>query len=149
MILASHDGYLRRFGLIHERRWTIHADGGRLTGRDRLVTTDRASPANANYAIRFHIHPSTTLTQIWDGAGVLLETPGGAKLAFEAGGLPARDRRKHFFRRAGGTPRLRADRHLRGVSRHLRNRLVVFHSSATDLPARPGLTEISSISAAR
>ena len=97
IVLASHDGYLRRFGLIHERRWTIHADGRCLTGRDRLVTTDGASPANANYAIRFHIHPSTTLTQIWDGAGVLLETPGGAKLAFEAGGLPLAIEESIFF----------------------------------------------------
>jgi uncharacterized heparinase superfamily protein len=88
MVLASHDGYLRRFGFLHERRWLLQADGGRLQGKDRLIAANGSERSNVNYAIRFHIHPAATLTQIRDGAGVLLELPGGAKLAFEAGGLP-------------------------------------------------------------
>ncbi|WP_296706721.1 heparinase II/III family protein [Rhodoblastus sp.] len=88
MVLASHDGYLRRLGFLHERRWLLQADGGRLQGKDRLIAANGSERSNVNYAIRFHIHPAATLTQIRDGAGVLLELPSGAKLAFEAGGLP-------------------------------------------------------------
>jgi uncharacterized heparinase superfamily protein len=87
-VVASHDGYSRRFGLIHERRWSLRADGRRLAGRDRLIDVSGAQRFDANYAIRFHIHPAVVLTQIWNGAGVLLEAPGGARLTFEAGGLP-------------------------------------------------------------
>jgi uncharacterized heparinase superfamily protein len=136
MILASHDGYLRRFGLIHERRWTMHADGARLTGRDRLVTTDGASPANANYAIRFHIHPSTTLTQIWDGAGVLLETPGGAKLAFEARGLPLAIEESIFFAAPEG-PRACEQIVIYGASADIPEIDWSFSVQRTDLPLDP------------
>lgn len=97
MVLSSHDGYARRFGLIHERRWFLQGDGARLQGRDCLIRAGGAHAPNANYAIRFHIHPATALTQIWDGAGVLLETPGGARLVFEAGGLPLAIEESIFF----------------------------------------------------
>jgi uncharacterized heparinase superfamily protein len=97
MLSASHDGYLRLFGLIHERRWMLRADDGRLCGRDRLIAAAGSEGSNVNYAIRFHIHPSVTLTHVQNGAGVLLETPGGARLAFEAGGLPIAIEESIFF----------------------------------------------------
>jgi uncharacterized heparinase superfamily protein len=43
---------------------------------------------DVNYAIRFHIAPGVVLTRIWEGLGVLLRTAAGARLTFEAGGLP-------------------------------------------------------------
>jgi uncharacterized heparinase superfamily protein len=85
---ASHDGYLRRFGLIHERRLALPAEGARLQGRDRLVAPRGGEMKDMNYAIRFHIAPGVDLTRIWEGLGVLLRTASGATLTFEAGGLP-------------------------------------------------------------
>jgi len=96
-LVASHDGYLGRFGLVHERRWLLRADGSRLQGRDCLTAPGGRQPPNVDYAVRFHIHPSARLTRIWDGAGVLLETPGGARIAFEAGGLPLAIEESIFF----------------------------------------------------
>ena len=84
---ASHDGYLRRFGLIHERNLALAADGPRLRGRDRLVAP-KGAIRDVHYALRFHIAPGVALTRIWEGLGVLLRTPSGATLTFEAGGLP-------------------------------------------------------------
>jgi uncharacterized heparinase superfamily protein len=87
-VAASHDGFQRRFGLIHERRLALQADGTALRGKDRLVAVRGAAAKGANYAIRFHVHPSVSLSSIWDGAGVALQTPSGTSLTFEAGGLP-------------------------------------------------------------
>ncbi|MCW5774388.1 MAG: heparinase II/III-family protein, partial [Rhodospirillaceae bacterium] len=60
-IAGSHDGYLRRFGVLHRRRVFLAADGGDLRGEDRLVPPpDKAVPQKAMhtpYAIRFHLHP--------------------------------------------------------------------------------------------
>ncbi len=55
-----------------------------------------------NYAIRFHIHPSVTLTLISEGAAILLETPGGVELAFDAGGLPLAIEESIFFAAPAG-----------------------------------------------
>jgi uncharacterized heparinase superfamily protein len=100
-VVASHDGYLRRFGVEHERRLTLDARGG-LRGRDRLVADTDADLAGLNYDLRFHIHPAVTLERIWDGHGVLLRPPGGAALIFEAGGLPLAVEESIFFAAPGG-----------------------------------------------
>lgn len=65
-IIASHDGYARTFGLMHERDLSINAQGTTVRGRDRLHQPDGSDPADTNTAIavaRFHIHPSITLRQ--------------------------------------------------------------------------------------
>ncbi len=96
-VRASHDGYQRRFGLIHERTLMLQADGARLKGRDRLIPFPGVERKDVNYAIRFHIHPSVTPVPIWDGLGVLLQTSRGAVLAYEAGGLPIDVEESIFF----------------------------------------------------
>ena len=56
---ASHDGYVRPFGLVHRRRLMLGADGARLEGRDRIA------PARGHlrlardipFAVHFHLHP--------------------------------------------------------------------------------------------
>jgi uncharacterized heparinase superfamily protein len=101
-VSASHDGYSSRFSLFHERRWFLRADGKRLEGRDRLIPSTATGLVNADYAIRFHIHPSVTLTMASDGPAILLETPGGADLTFEAGGLPLAIEESIFFAAPGG-----------------------------------------------
>jgi uncharacterized heparinase superfamily protein len=97
-VLASHDGYARRYGFFHERRWRVETGGATLLrGRDRLIPANGSAAANVNYAIRFHIHPTVTLTLISDGAAILLETPGGASLVFDSGGLPLAIEESIFF----------------------------------------------------
>ena len=55
----SHDGYLPRFGVTHERRITLAPEGDVLEGEDRLEG-HYTGPADAQVAIRFppaSIHP--------------------------------------------------------------------------------------------
>jgi uncharacterized heparinase superfamily protein len=96
-ILASHDGYFRRFQLLHERRLALASDGASLKGCDRLIAVKGADLKSVNYAIRFHIHPAVTLTRIWDGHGVFLQAADGETLTFEAGGLPVDVEESIFF----------------------------------------------------
>ena len=101
-LVASHDGYLSRFGLIHERGLVLLADGLRLAGTDRLIATPGLSPPDVNYVIRFHLHPSVATKRTSDGAGVLLQLASGATLLFEAGGLPVDVEESIFFASPGG-----------------------------------------------
>ena len=96
-VRVSHDGYQRRFSLIHERGLTLRADGRRLQGQDRLIAVGGAEMRDVKYAIRFHIHPSVVLTPVWEGSGVLLQTAAGESLIFEAGGLPVDVEESIFF----------------------------------------------------
>jgi uncharacterized heparinase superfamily protein len=77
--VARHDGYLSRFGLLHERELELSEHGDVLAGRDRLLRPG-GQPIRAgghdNVAVRFHIHPETNLYQ--DGAGRLVLTAPGA-----------------------------------------------------------------------
>jgi len=56
---ASHDGYHRRFELIHTRRLELANDGSRLSGTDRLDGRSAKVRLHADlpYAIHFHLAP--------------------------------------------------------------------------------------------
>lgn len=59
VLAASHDGYVKRFGVMHNRRLALSASGRRLDGLDRLdhPSTKSMQTAELPYAIHFHIHP--------------------------------------------------------------------------------------------
>ena len=62
--MASHDGYLSRFGLYHEREMALSAEGRILEGADRFFRSGgKPAPNNGrdNVVVRFHLHPDTEL----------------------------------------------------------------------------------------
>jgi uncharacterized heparinase superfamily protein len=83
-LLLSHDGYRARFGLIHERRLTLSADGTRLEGEDRLKPASTKASKAHSYALRFHIHPTVRLQSVLDGKAVLLDLPDNSRWVFSA-----------------------------------------------------------------
>lgn len=95
MVEASHDGYVRRFGLIHQRQLTLAADGRELRGQDLLTLQGRRRRAEPiPYAVRFHLHPDVEAATTADGQGALLRVRGrtvwqfrcrGGRLAIEDG----------------------------------------------------------------
>ncbi|GLK66455.1 heparinase II/III family protein [Hansschlegelia plantiphila] len=88
-IVASHDGYLRRFGVVHERSLQLSPDGRRLTGEDlfRASGRPRRRDGDVKIAARFHLHPAVRASARQDGQGVLLALPGGAAWSFSAPGF--------------------------------------------------------------
>ena len=98
LLEMSHDGYARRFGLVHERRLALKADGAQLVGEDSLTAArDTGLQLPERCDLRFHLHPAVRAARAADGASVLLELPGGARWAFEAGGLPVSVEESIFF----------------------------------------------------
>jgi uncharacterized heparinase superfamily protein len=64
--VARHDGYVARFGLLHERELTLSANGDVLSGRDRFLQANGGPIHNDGRdfaAVRFHLHPDITLFQ--------------------------------------------------------------------------------------
>ena len=63
--VANHDGYVRLFGIYHERRVVLSHQGSVIQGADRFYRGDaKALKANGrdNIAVRFHIHPSVEIS---------------------------------------------------------------------------------------
>ncbi|TIX03068.1 MAG: heparinase, partial [Mesorhizobium sp.] len=64
--LARHDGYVQRFGFLHEREMKLSSNGNVLTGRDRFQRPGGAAIRNNGrdfVAVRFHVHPDINLLQ--------------------------------------------------------------------------------------
>ena len=75
---TSHDGYVRRFGIVHHRILRIAPDGNRIEGEDVFLPPDnRLLPPDAEdaFALRFHLHPAVRATRLTDGHGVMLLLP--------------------------------------------------------------------------
>lgn len=82
---ASHDGYARRYGLLHRRQLSLSADGRQLAGEDMLLPAGRRKRA-APFAIRFHLAPQVEVTLTADNQGALLRVDGGPLWQFRCKG---------------------------------------------------------------
>jgi uncharacterized heparinase superfamily protein len=77
VLRASHDGYAKRFGVVHERIVNVSRDGKRLDGEDVFYAAeDVPQPPSTHdeFAVRFHLHPSIKANRLTDGHGVMLVT---------------------------------------------------------------------------
>jgi uncharacterized heparinase superfamily protein len=87
MVEASHDGYVRRFGLVHQRQLTIAADGREVRGQDLLTLEGRRRRGDSiPYAVRFHLHPDVEAATTADGQGALLRVRGRTVWQFRCRG---------------------------------------------------------------
>ena len=70
-IKASHDGYLSKYGVIHERTLDIYTEKNKIIGKDKLIKKNNFK--SSNFEIRFHLMPDTKVTKTQDGKSVLIE----------------------------------------------------------------------------
>jgi uncharacterized heparinase superfamily protein len=86
LLTTSHDGYLAKFGLIHRRVLMIANDGGRIDGEDILSPPQgaRLKGSEADFALRFHLHPAVKASRLSDARGVMLVLPNRDVWTFEA-----------------------------------------------------------------
>ncbi|MGD0193096.1 MAG: heparinase II/III family protein [Rhizomicrobium sp.] len=74
---ARHNGYLKPFGVTHERSLSLSPRGNALSGVDRLLPAVTGSRRDSvPYAVRFHIHPDVRVSPS-QGTGFILKLPGG------------------------------------------------------------------------
>ena len=86
-IEASHEGYVRGFGLTHARSITLGNDGKEVRGVDRLAAKGRKKiRESAPYAIRFHLQPGVEAVATADGMGAILRSPGAPPWNFRCRG---------------------------------------------------------------
>jgi uncharacterized heparinase superfamily protein len=86
---ASHDGYVRRFGMVHQRTLTLAADGRELRGQDVLLQQGRGKRKGVEelpFAVRFHLAPAVEAATTADGQGALLRIRGGTVWQFRCRG---------------------------------------------------------------
>ena len=75
----AHDGWVRRFGLRHERRLYLDLAADELRGEDVLVPAHAGDLGEAGrrfipYKVRFHVHPDIAASLARDGKSVLLRS---------------------------------------------------------------------------
>jgi uncharacterized heparinase superfamily protein len=86
-IEASHDGYIRAFGLVHKRSLMLGNDGKELRGADQLIAKGRKKIREvAPYAVRFHLAPGVEATITADGMGAILRSKGAPPWNFRCRG---------------------------------------------------------------
>jgi uncharacterized heparinase superfamily protein len=86
LLTTSHDGYLAKFGAIHRRVLMIANDGARIDGEDTLSPPQggRFKGADADFALRFHLHAAVKASRLSDARGVMLVLPNRDVWTFEA-----------------------------------------------------------------
>jgi len=104
---ANHDGYRRRFDLIHSRRLFLSADGNRLEGCDRLEGLRQSVRLRSDlpFAIHFHLHPDVDcqLPEVPNTAELTL--PGGERWHFKATGAALSVEESTYFANSTGPRR--------------------------------------------
>ncbi|NUQ17549.1 MAG: heparinase [Sphingomonas sp.] len=84
---ASHDGYVRAFGMVHKRSLMLGNDGKELRGADHLQPKGRKKiRESAPYAVRFHLAPGVEPTITADGMGAILRSKGAPPWNFRCRG---------------------------------------------------------------
>ncbi|MEO1730781.1 MAG: heparinase II/III family protein [Pseudomonadota bacterium] len=86
-IEASHDGYVARFGLTHQRVLSLRKDGTQLAGEDVLIPASRKGQrSKVNFAICFHLGRGVEAHLSEDKRGASLLTADGKLWQFRLGG---------------------------------------------------------------
>ena len=68
---ASHDGYLKLYGIIHKRRLEYFTDKFILKGTDILIK--KKNFKSSNFEIRFHLMPGSKIIKTTDCKNILIE----------------------------------------------------------------------------
>jgi uncharacterized heparinase superfamily protein len=87
ILRATHDGYVDRYGIVHQRALKLALDGNRLDGEDLFVSNEGdIIPQNVpdEFAVRFHLHPSIKANRLTDGHGAMLMLPNREVWMFNA-----------------------------------------------------------------
>ena len=75
-IVASHNGYEKKFGYIHTRSIKISKKEDKIFGQDELKKTKNYSNSLI-YFIRFHIYPNTKIVKTKAGNSILISLSNG------------------------------------------------------------------------
>ena len=70
-ISGSHDGYLKKFKIIHEREIEFYPEQMKFIGFDKLLRKDKSE--DIKFDIRFHLDPNSKVMKTQDNKSILIE----------------------------------------------------------------------------
>ncbi|MCB1500769.1 MAG: heparinase II/III family protein [Bauldia sp.] len=85
-----HNGYVDRYGIVHQRQLSLSDAGDRLDGVDSFLSPTGAPIGRSGkdvFTIRFHLSPGVQATRMASGRGVSLQLPDGETWDFQTDGL--------------------------------------------------------------
>ena len=84
-IKCSHDGYLARYGVIHQRKLEFDVNKNIIFGKEKLIKKKKIKVVN--FEIRFHFLPNIKVTKLQDNKSVLIELENSGWRFFSNDGL--------------------------------------------------------------
>jgi len=84
-IKCSHDGYLARYGIIHQRKLEFDVNKNIIFGKEKLIKKKKFKVVN--FEIRFHFLPNIKVTKLQDNKSVLIELENSGWRFFSNDGL--------------------------------------------------------------
>jgi uncharacterized heparinase superfamily protein len=73
-INAAHDGYLKQFGVIHDRQIEFYPDQMRLVGLDKVISKNYRK--NLKFEIRFHLEPYVKVMKTQNNKSIFIDIDG-------------------------------------------------------------------------
>jgi uncharacterized heparinase superfamily protein len=73
-INAAHDGYLKQYGVIHEREIEFYPEQVKFVGYDKVISKNGIK--NLKFEIRFHLEPNIKIMKTQDNKSILIDLDG-------------------------------------------------------------------------
>ena len=73
-IHAAHDGYLKQYGIIHERVIEFYPEQIKFVGHDKIIFKNNIK--NLKFEIRFHLEPNIKTMKTQDNKSILIDLDG-------------------------------------------------------------------------
>ncbi len=70
-VLAEHDGYYQKFGILHERSIEFYPEQMKFVGNDKIIKKN--SNKSLKFDIRFQLDPNTKVMKTQDNKSILIE----------------------------------------------------------------------------
>ena len=73
-INAAHDGYLKQYGIIHEREIEFYCEQIKFVGYDKIISKNKIK--HLKFEIRFHLEPNIKIMKTQDNKSILIDLDG-------------------------------------------------------------------------
>ncbi len=70
-ISAAHDGYLKQYGVIHDRELEFYPEEMKFVGYDKIINKNNTK--NLKFEIRFHLEPIVKVMKTQDNKSILID----------------------------------------------------------------------------
>ena len=73
-INAAHDGYLKQYGIVHEREIEFYPEQMKFVGIDKIISKNIIK--NLKFEVRFHLEPTVKVMKTQDNKSILIDLNG-------------------------------------------------------------------------